>query len=90
MHAGGGRRSAIPERFDLIPPHALREVALAMAEGASRHGEFNWHKLPARVCINHAMRHIILWMDGDQSEPHLSHAAANLLMATELEAKNDG
>ena len=85
VYSGGGKRGPIAERFDLVPPKALRLVAQAMAEGAARYGDLNWKGLPASNLLNHAMRHLVRYMEGDRSEPHLSHAAANLLMLTEME-----
>ena len=78
----GAQRSgdAESERYDLITPIGLRRLAETYAEGAARHGERNWELgMPASALINHAMRHINLWMDGDDSEDHLAHAAWNLL-----------
>ena len=43
--------------------------------------------MPASVLINHAMRHINLWMDGDNNEDHLAHAAWNLFAAMHFEEK---
>ena len=71
-----------------MPPKALRLVAQAMAEGAARYGDLNWKGLPASNLLNHAMRHLVRHMEGDRSEPHLSHAAANLLMLTEMEEED--
>tara|TARA_Y100001978_G_C23690089_1_gene434239 strand:+ start:1509 stop:1721 length:213 start_codon:yes stop_codon:yes gene_type:complete len=60
-----------------------------MAEGASKYGDHNWRGLPVDNIINHATRHIFMWLSGDRGEDHLSHAAAGLLMATELEIKEE-
>lgn len=88
-YAGGGKREKLGERWDLIP--GLQAVAQAMHEGAEKYGEHNWRGLPASNIANHALRHLHLWVSGDRSEPHLSHAAANLLMLVEMEeAKDDG
>lgn len=83
-YENGAKRDSIPERFDLIPMAALRECAVVMSEGASRYGDNNWRGLPIREMLNHGMRHLVLYMSGDRSEPHLSHAACNLLMAMEV------
>lgn len=87
MYAGGAKRSAISERFDLIP--GLPEVARVMGKGAARFGEQNWRGLEPQVCINHALRHLYLMLQGDTSEPHAEHAAANCLMLIEL-GRGDG
>lgn len=53
--------------------------------GSQKYGDDNWKSLPSRVIFNHLMRHLVLWKSGDRSEEHLSHAAANALMLTEME-----
>ena len=89
VYESGAKRSDIGDyRYDLIP--GLHSVALAMGQGAKKFGENNWRGLESSVCINHALRHIFLWLSGDRSEPHMSHAACNLLMLVELEDKKDG
>lgn len=85
MYANGAKRGAVRERFDLIPPLGLQAVAEAMAKGAARYGDDNWRGLPKEEMVNHAIRHLVLWMAGDRSEPHAAHAAANCLMLVDLE-----
>ena len=68
------------ERYDLITPIGLRRLALTYAEGAVKYGDRNWERgLPASVMLNHALRHLVLWTSGDETEDHLAHAAWNLL-----------
>ena len=84
----GAQRSgdAESERYDLISPIGLRRLAETYAEGATRHGERNWELgMPASALINHALRHINLWMDGDADDDHLAHAAWNLFAAMHFE-----
>jgi hypothetical protein len=65
-----------------VPATGVRRVAEAMAEGASKYGENNWEKgMPVKYLLNHAIAHIYQFIDGDRSEDHLGHAAANMLMA---------
>lgn len=67
-------------RFDLITPIGLRRLAETCAEGAKKYGDHNWQKgIPASVMLNHAIRHIYLWLEGDRSEDHLAHASWNVL-----------
>jgi len=87
VHPGGGKGSKVEERFDLIPPKALTAVAKAMSSGAKKYGEWNWELLDPEVSINHAMRHLVMWLKGDDSEDHLAHAAARCLMAFEVDNK---
>jgi len=67
-------------RFDLITPIGLRRLAETCAEGAWKYGPYNWQKgIPASEMLNHAIRHIYLWLQGDAEEDHLAHAAWNIL-----------
>ncbi len=81
-YPSGAKRSSDAEtvRYDLITPIGMRRLAEACAEGAEKYGDRNWEKgIPASRMINHALRHVYLWLDGDESEDHLAHAAWNLL-----------
>jgi len=84
----GATRSADArgERWDLIPSVGLRRVAETSAEGAAKYGENNWKKgIPVSDLLNHAIRHIYMYLEGDVSEDHLGHAAWNLLAACHME-----
>jgi hypothetical protein len=71
-----------PARYDLISPIGLRALAETYAEGAEKFGHFNWENgMPAADMLNHALTHIYNFLGGDRSEPHLAHAAWNLLGA---------
>lgn len=69
-------------RYDLITPIGLRRVAEAYKEGSVKYGDYNWEKgMPVSDLLNHAIRHIYLFLGGDRSEDHLGHAAWGLLAA---------
>lgn len=89
LYPNGAKRGAVRERFDLIPPLGLQAVAEAMAKGSARYGDDNWRGLPKEEMVNHAIRHLVLWMAGDRSEPHAAHAAANCLMLVDLEGSSN-
>jgi hypothetical protein len=73
-------------RYDLISPIGLQRVAETCAEGAIKYDDFNWEKgMPVHDLLNHAIRHIYLYLAGDRTEPHLAHAAWNLLAACHSE-----
>ncbi len=75
-------------RFDLITPIGLRRLAKTCAEGARKYSDHNWENgIPASVMLNHAIRHIYLWLEGDDTEDHLSHAAWNILGVAHFEEK---
>lgn len=80
---GAVRSSTFEEfRYDLVSPIGLREVARACAEGAEKYGDWNWEKgMPVHDLLNHAIAHIYSFLAGDRSEPHLGHAAWNLMSA---------
>ena len=80
----GAVRSSDAEqtRFDLVTPIGLAAVARACAEGSEKYGDFNWEKgMPANDMLNHALRHIYLFLQGDRTEDHLGHAGWNVLGA---------
>ena len=88
-YESGAVRSHLTERYDLVPAIGLRAVAQTMAEGAARYGEHNWQKgMPIGDTLNHAIAHLYKYLSGDRTEQHLSHAAANLLMAIHMEESN--
>jgi hypothetical protein len=69
-------------RYDLVSPIGLREIARACAEGAEKYGDWNWEKgMPVHDLLNHAIAHIYQFLSGDRREPHLGHAAWNVLAA---------
>lgn len=80
----GAVRSSDAEafRYDLISPIGLAAVARACQEGAAKYGDFNWERgMPAHDLLNHALRHIYVWLSGDRKEDHLGHAAWGLMGA---------
>jgi len=84
MYESGAVRSSDAEqtRYDLITPVGLAAVARACAEGAQKYGDFNWEKgMPANDMLNHAIRHLYMFLGGDRSEDHLGHAAWNVMAA---------
>jgi hypothetical protein len=82
-------REAEGERWDLVPALGLVRVARTCAEGAARYGVGNWLRgIPVSDLVNHAIRHMYLYLAGDRSEDHLAHAAWNLLAACHMEWTN--
>lgn len=85
----GATRSGDAEHLDFtsIPLLGLLGVARTSAEGAAKYGAYNYMLgMPPRDFINHAMRHQVLWLLGDRSEPHLEHAGWNILAASQAVA----
>lgn len=76
-----------PARFDLISPVALQRLAKTYGEGAAKYDDHNWRKgFPFSVVINHGLAHIVAYIQGDNSEDHLAHAAWNIFALMHLEA----
>lgn len=84
----GGKQSALPYRFDLLPPLALAAVARVLEPGAKKYGEWNWLRVTADDNLNHALAHSFAYVARDASEghpiEHLRHAACRILMALEI------
>jgi hypothetical protein len=69
-------------RYDLISPIGLEAVAAACREGAEKYGDCNWEKgMPISDLLNHAVRHIYMYLAGYREEDHLGHAAWGLMAA---------
>lgn len=77
---------ALAYRYDLISPIGLRRVAEASAEGAVKYAPHNWELgFPIGDLLNHAIRHVYLYLSGDRSEDHLGHSAWGLFAAMHSE-----
>lgn len=87
----GGKQSATPYRFDLIPPKTLLGIAGVFGHGAAKYGEHNWRKLSIEELLCHVVQHIEAWRAGDRQDDHLLHAACRIVMAAaqELEPTED-
>ena len=55
--------------------------AEVMYEGALKYGEDNWKSIEPASHLNHALNHLYLYEDGDQSEAHKAHAVCRMYMA---------
>lgn len=84
----GGSQSLLPYRFDLIDPQAIFALAEVLYQGAERHGEDNWRKIPINDHLNHALAHIYAYMAGDEQDDHLGHAFCRMMFAVALERGN--
>lgn len=90
VNAAGGKQSAVPYRADLIPARAILQVSSVLHTGALKYGDDNWHVIPTRDHLNHALTHVFAHLAGDAQDDHLGHAATRLLMALEIEARTTG
>lgn len=65
---------------DQIPFEGIEAIGAIFAEGEKKYGINNWKKQPDNDDYNrertrHAIRHLMLWANGDRSEPHLAKVA---------------
>ena len=63
-----------------IPFEGLEAIGEIFSEGEKKYGLNNWKQQPDNVEYNrertrHAIRHLMLWANGDRSEPHLAKVA---------------
>jgi len=79
----GGKQADVPFRCDLLPPKALLDAAVVLAEGAKKYGEENWRQIPRKDHINHCLMHLYAYLCGDKQEDQLSHVACRILFAME-------
>lgn len=83
---GGAVRSADADGMDFcsLPILGLMGVARTAHEGGTKYGRHNYMLgMPTHECLNHAIRHIYMFLAGDRSEPHLEHATWNLMTAVQ-------
>ena len=67
-------------RFDLLPPRAMREVAIHYEQGAVKYGENNYLKgIKLSVFLDSGIRHAFKVLEGLHDERHDRAAAWNML-----------
>jgi Domain of unknown function (DUF5664) len=65
-------------RFDLIPPDALRRLAIHYENGSKVYGDKNWELgQPLSRYLDSAMRHLVCILEGMTDEDHPSAVAWN-------------
>ncbi len=81
----GGQKGSKPERYDLIPPRAMDDVARVYGVGAGKYEARNWEKGYAwGLSIASLHRHIKAFERGqsydvETGEHHLAHAVFHCL-----------
>lgn len=81
----GGRKGKKPERFDLLPPSALAELARVYDFGASKYAPNNYRQGYEWSLSSAALlRHVFAFQEGEDDDPesgfsHLAHAAFHCL-----------
>lgn len=76
--------------FSPMPMNALLRIAKRYEYGALKYGKSEAYKdgLPVSDCFNSAMRHLIQYMSGDNSEDHLAAACWNCMAMMYMEEEN--
>ena len=76
-------------RCDLLPACSILRLAKHYEAGAVNHGDRNWEAgLPISSFMDSGLRHILQYLDGDNSEDHLAAAAWNICGAMWTEEKH--
>jgi len=85
----GGKQSASPYAFELLPPYAMFKAAEVARHGADKYGEKfgdrNYIKIDSKSHLNHALQHIYAYLSGDVSDDHLAHALVRLMFAVDMD-----
>ncbi len=92
----GGEKGSKPERFDLIPVSAMKEVARVYGYGASKYSYRNWERgYDWGLSIAALERHIAEFknrksFDDESGLHHLAHATFHLLALMTWETNEVG
>lgn len=79
----GGQQSQLNFRFDLLDAKAMFALAGVLDYGVRERGypANNWRRIPVNENLNHALMHIMAYMDGDVQDDHLVHAFVRMMFA---------
>lgn len=86
--ATGAVRSADVSHLDFasLPLLGLLGVMRVAGAGGTKYGRFNYHRgMPVHETINHAVVHVVRWLLGDRTEPHLLKAAWGFMVAAQTD-----
>lgn len=88
---GGATRSAMSERYDLIPESAVTALGRRLTLGAERHGENNWRQggeAFRKATIGHLMKHLLDYMEnGNANEENTDAIICNAAFLCEFEKR---
>jgi len=83
-------------RYDLIPPYALDEVARVLTYGARKYSPGNWRHVPEaeQRYFSAAQRHLWAFSRGEEKDPesgisHIAHAITSLFFLYDLKYANN-
>lgn len=91
-YEGGGVRAEPIGKgyYQYMSMVGLKRLAQRYEYGARKYGASDNYKkgLPCSNCWNSAMRHLVAYMQGDNSEDHLAAVAWNVFAIMEMEVNN--
>jgi hypothetical protein len=76
----------IPFAYQLVPLKGLAKIAAVMRKG-ERKDRNGWEEVPVEEHLNHAISHIIAYLEERHAEHHLANAGCRILMALDLDKK---
>ena len=90
-YENGTSRSALAERYDLIPKAAMDALARRLALGAAQHGENNWRgggEEFRKATLNHLMRHLLDYIEnGNASDANTDAIICNAAFLAHFEVQ---
>ncbi len=75
--------------YRYLSPTWINELAKGLTAGAVKHPGETWRTIPPHEHVWRAVRHCMMWLMGDRSEPHLVNAGMRIMMAWET-SREDG
>jgi hypothetical protein len=76
----------VPFGYHLVPRLGLARVAATMRAGELKgRAAEDWKEIPVEEHINHAINHLVMYLEGRSEYPHLAHAGCRVLMALDLD-----
>ena len=91
-YEGGGVRESARGKgtYRFVPAVALKRLSHRYQYGELKYGATDNFKkgLPVSNCWDSAVRHLVAYMDGDNSEDHLAAVAWNVFTIMEMEKKH--
>lgn len=88
-YEGGSFREAVPGKglYSCMPMNALTRLSRRYEYGAVKYGRADAYKdgLPVSRCWDSAMRHLVAYMSGNNSEDHLAACVWNCMAMMYME-----
>ena len=72
--------------FRYLSPAWLDEIARGLTAGAQKYPNETWRQIPPKEHAWRAVRHLILYLKGDNGDTHLVNASMRCMMAFETAA----